>query len=74
MEFGGGIGMIARPISDLFPGVIERAEQMCSFQKLINGCATASARKQMIMTARMGGLISDEETTLLIQAHGLETA
>lgn len=66
--------MSARAISDLFPGVLARAEQMRSFQQLINGCATASARKQMIMTARLGSLITDEEATLLIQAHGLETA
>jgi len=61
-------------IGSLFPGILERAEQMRSFQQLINGCATASARKQMIMTACMGGLITDDETTLLIQAYGLETA
>lgn len=66
--------MNAKAISDLFPGIIERAEQMRGFQMLINGCATAAARKEMILTARMGGLITDEETSLLIQAHGLETA
>jgi len=66
--------MTARAIGSLFPGVLERAEQMRSFQQLINGCVTASARKQMILTARMGGLITDEETRLLIEAHGLETA
>lgn len=66
--------MNARAIGDLFPGILERAEQMRSFQQLINGCITVSARKQMILKARMGGLITDEETTLLIQAHGLETA
>lgn len=64
----------ARTIGDLFSGVIARAEQMRGFQILVNGCATAEARKRMILTARMGGLITDEEATLLIQAHGLETA
>jgi len=63
-----------RTIAELFPDIIARAEQMRGFQILVNGCATAEARKRMILTARMGGLITDEETTLLIQAHGLETA
>lgn len=66
--------MNAKAIGEIFPGILERAEQMRGFQMLINGCATPEARKEMILTARMGGLITDEETSLLIQAHGLETA
>lgn len=63
-----------RTIGDYFPGILNRAAQMAKFQALINDISTASRRKQMIMTARMGDLISDEECTLLIQAYGLETA
>lgn len=65
---------MARPIADYFPGVLNRAAQMAKFQGLINDCGTAARRKDMIMTARMGGLISDEECGLLIEAYGLETA
>jgi hypothetical protein len=65
---------MARPIAEYFPGIINRAAQMARFQNLINDCATASRRKDMIMTARMGDLISDEECRLLIEVYGLETA
>lgn len=65
---------MARPIADYFPGVLNRAAQMAKFQGLINDISSASRRKEMIMTARMGDLITDEECQLLIQAYGLETA
>lgn len=65
---------MARPIGDYFPGILNRAAQMAKFQGLLNDCATASSRKQMIMTARMGRLINDDECRLLIEAYGLETA
>lgn len=66
--------MNARPICEYFPGVLERAAQMAGFQSLINDCGTAARRKDMIMTARMGNLITSEECALLLQAYGLETA
>lgn len=66
--------MSARPTADYFPMVLERAAQMVSFQNLINDCDSAASRKQMIMTARMGDLITCEECRLLIEAYGLETA
>ena len=47
---------------------------MASFQNLINDCGTAARRKEMIMTARMGDLITRDECRLLIEAYGLETA
>ncbi|MEW6626567.1 MAG: hypothetical protein AB1431_07245 [Pseudomonadota bacterium] len=65
---------MARPIADYFPGILNRAAQMAKFQNLINDCSTAARRKEMIMIARMGDLISDDECTLLLQAYGLETA
>jgi hypothetical protein len=65
---------MAQPIASYFPGIIERAAQMASFQSLINDCETAARRKQMIMTAWHGSLISSEECRLLIEAYGLETA
>ncbi|WP_370171351.1 hypothetical protein [Sphingobium abikonense] len=65
---------MARPIADYFPGILSRAAQMAKFQGLINDCSTAARRKEMIMTARMGDLISDDECALLIEAYGLETA
>lgn len=64
---------MAKPISDYFPGILNRAAQMAKFQGLLNDCGTAAGRKQMIITARMGDLISDEECRLLIEAYGLET-
>lgn len=66
--------MMARPIADYFPGILARAAQMASFQSLINDCSTAARRKEMIMTARMGDLITGDECRLLIEAYGLETA
>lgn len=65
---------MARPIADYFPGVLARAAEMASFQCLINDCSTAARRKEMIMTARMGDLITGDECRLLIEAYGLETA
>lgn len=65
---------MAKPISDYFPGILARAEQMRRFQDLINDCGTAARRKDMIMTAWHGSLISSEECRLLIECYGLETA
>lgn len=66
--------MSARPIGDFIGPIMARCERMASFQALINDCATAADKKEMILTARIGCLIDDEETRLLIQAYGLETA
>lgn len=66
--------MSARPIGEILAPMIERTKALHTFQHLINGCSTPEARKQMIMTARLGDLISDEETRLLIEAYQLETA
>lgn len=66
--------MSARPIGDFIGPIMARCKRMASFQALINDCETAAAKKQMIMTARMGCLIDDEETRLLIEAYGPETA
>lgn len=66
--------MSARPIGDFIGPIMARCERMAGFQALINDCKTAAAKKQMIITARMGDLITDEETRLLIETYGLETA
>lgn len=66
--------MSARPIGEILAPLIARAKAMHGFQRLINDCSSAESRKQMIMTARMGDLISDEETRLLIEVYQLETA
>jgi len=63
-----------RSIGDIFPGIIARAEAMSGFQRMLNGCETAEARKSLIMAAWESRAISDEDTELLIQAYGLETA
>lgn len=63
-----------RAIGDVFPEVIARAEALAGFQQILRRCETAEARKQLIMAGWERGALSDEDTTLLIQAEGLETA
>lgn len=65
---------MAERLGEILPRIIARAESMASFQALINECGTAARRKEMIMTARMGDLITGDECRLLIEAYGLETA
>ncbi len=65
---------MAERLGEILPRIIARAESMASFQALINDCGTAARRKEMIMTARMGDLITGDECRLLIEAYGLETA
>lgn len=64
----------ARRLGELLPGIIARAQRMASFQALINDCPTPSAKKEMIMTAAIGDLISGEETHMLLEIYGLENA
>jgi len=66
--------MSAVRLGELLPGIIARAQRMASFQALINDCPTPTTKKQMIMTACLGELISVEETHLLIETYGLENA
>ena len=63
-----------RPVADLFPEVIARAEAMSGFQAMLRRCPTAEARKALILAAWERFAISDEDAELLIQAWGLETA
>ena len=66
--------MSARSIGEILAPMIERTKALNKFQSLISGCATLEARKEMILVARHGGLISDEEMRLLIETYQLETA
>lgn len=66
--------MSARPIGAILAPIVARCAAMRGFQDMIGELTTAESRKQFIMTARMGDLISDEETTLLLQVYQLETA
>ena len=63
-----------RRLGELLPAIIERARRMASFQALINDCSTPARRKEMIMTARMGALIDDDECRMLIEVYELENA
>ncbi|WCP14511.1 hypothetical protein sphantq_02957 [Sphingobium sp. AntQ-1] len=65
---------MAERLGDILPRIIARAESMASFQALINECGTAARRKEMIMTAKIGGLIDCDECRMLIETYGLETA
>lgn len=66
--------MSARPIGDILPGVLERCATMMRFQHMLAFCATPSGQKQMIMEARDCGEITHDETRLLIEIYGLESA
>ena len=66
--------MSAKPIGDFLPAILDRAARMASFQALISDCGSPSRRKDMIMTAKIGGLIDDEECRLLIEVYELEDA
>lgn len=66
--------MSAKPIGELFATIVARTAAMRGFQDMIGALSTPESRKDMIMTARMGDLITDEETTLLLQVYQLETA
>jgi hypothetical protein len=47
---------------------------MAGFQAMLRACPDAVGRKTLIMTARETGAIEGDDATLLLQAHGLETA
>lgn len=64
--------MSARPIGEILPGILERCEQMMRFQEMLNDEPDPVERKEMIMAARFGGLLRDEETRLLLQVYELE--
>lgn len=66
--------MSAVRLGDILPGIIARAERMASFQALIRDCPTPSAKKQMIMTAKLGELIDADECRILIEVYELENA
>lgn len=65
---------MAERLGEILPRIIARAESMASFQALINECGTAARRKEMIITAKIGGLIDGDECRMLIETYGLETA
>ena len=66
--------MSGRRIGEILAPMIARTAAMYGFQQMINDLSTPEARKEMILVARMGDLISDEETQLLIEAYQLEAA
>lgn len=65
---------MAERLGEILPRIIARAERMASFQALISDCASKASRKQMIMTAKIGGLIDADECRLLLEVYELENA
>lgn len=65
---------MARAAGDIFAGIVERAGRLAAFQRTLNDLPTPFARKERIIEAHCHGLLSEEDTTLLIQAYQLETA
>lgn len=63
-----------RAIGEIIAPIVARAKRMASFQAMINELPNPTRRKDMIMLARLGDLITDEETQLLIEVYQLETA
>ena len=66
--------MTAKRIGDLIPGIMEHCAAMKGVQTIIGWMETDDQRKHFIMLARQTGFLTDEETGLLITAHGLEEA
>lgn len=66
--------MSARPIGEILAPIVRRCAAMAGLQRLIADIPDATRRKEMILLARRGNLITDEEASLLIEAHQLETA
>lgn len=66
--------MSARPFGEFVAQIVARCIAMRGFQDMLGALDTPESRKEMIMVARMGNLISDEETSLLLQVYQLETA
>ena len=64
----------ARPIGEITRELLIRAFALKALQDRLNLMKTASQRKDAIMRARWASVIDDEQTTLLIEAYGLETA
>jgi len=59
---------------DRFRETLAQTSVLHGFQLLLMRCATAADRKGLIMDAHSAGALTDDETTLLIQALQLETA
>jgi hypothetical protein len=64
----------ARQVGELTREVLIRAFAMKALQDRLNLMKTAAKRKDAIMRARWANVIDDEQTTLLTEAYGLETA
>lgn len=66
--------MTARPIGEIFQAVLDRAETMMKFQEMLRAEQEAGDRKSMIMTAHFDGLLTDDETEILIDIYELRGA
>lgn len=64
----------ARPIGEILQPILRRCAAMAGFQKMINDIDDPVRRKEFILIARLGNLITDEEATMLLQVYQLETA
>ena len=65
---------MTKSFDDLTADALARAERLQAFQFRLNEMTSPAERKTAIMDARFDGFLSLEETTLLIQSYGLETA
>ena len=63
-----------RPIGEIIAPIIARALTMRDFQSFLHRCPSSGDRKQLIMAAYEFGALDRDETRLLIEAEGLETA
>lgn len=66
--------MTYRALGELVQDVVERCERLAPlhFYLRANGCP--ACRKTFIMELRRGDIITDDETTMLIEIYGLEAA
>lgn len=64
----------ARSIGEIIAPIVAQAARLAEFQEQLNTLRTPRQRKRVIMLALGWGLISRDETSLLIQAYQLETA
>ncbi|MEJ7933512.1 hypothetical protein WG907_04470 [Sphingobium sp. AN558] len=65
---------MARPISDILPGILERCAEMMGIQYILGKLDTDLERKSFILDCHTHELIDDEQCALLITAHMLENA
>jgi hypothetical protein len=61
----------ARPIGEILRDL---PPHLAALQALLNRCHEASGKKNLVVTAALGGVISEDEASLLITANQLETA